>query len=416
MPLPFPDVDSIQGPLEITYEEFKREDMVANFEHFAYQCWLVHEPGPANELLFIVRDLLEKYPQLSVDVKDIFDRYQKMVSLLLAASLAIRQDSEVQEFLSKRLLPMLKINDGVVDVRENLYYRLRLTGLLFLLPSEEQKNLARYIQQNTERIGQQNLSVLNAIETNQSTVGNWLKDYEQFFPAFTVRGSLERTRYLSEALNPRKLSNAERSLLLRVLEVYDFIRFPAYAWKEMGHEIPSRESKAVVAPTLAPTPTLSTGALFASVENELNIARERVNALSQGEIPKISRILYDNLFPLPGAPFDRALVLGSLILLAQEGWLLRILEEPNPVREAFVKYLREEGKAEDIAAFQLAPVSSLSLGKFLKFVLVRRMRMPESDGAQVAVRIGNILREKGKPQYFDMAYFDQGEGKFRWKG
>ena len=114
--------------------------------------------------------------------------------------------------------------------------------------------------------------------------------------------------------------------------------------------------------------------------------------------------------------YNRALALGSLIVLAQEGWFLRILEEPNPVREAFVKYLREEGKPEDVAAFQLAPVSSVSLGKFLKFVLVRRIRMPESDGAQVAVRIGNILRQKGKPQYFDMAYFDQSSGTFRWKG
>jgi len=37
------------------------------------------------------------------------------------------------------------------------------------------------------------------------------------------------------------------------------------------------------------------------------------------------------------------------------------------------------------------------------FVLVRRMWMSESDAAQVAVRIGNILRQKGKPNYFDPA-------------
>ena len=56
-----------------------------------------------------------------------------------------------------------------------------------------------------------------------------------------------------------------------------------------------------------------------------------------------------------------------------------------------------------------------SLGKFLQFVLIRRMRMAESDAAQIAVRIGNIMKQSGKPEYFDMAYYDQGEGKFRWK-
>ena len=94
---------------------------------------------------------------------------------------------------------------------------------------------------------------------------------------------------------------------------------------------------------------------------------------------------------------------------------MKILEEPYPVREEFVKYLREEGKPEEAPAFALSPTAPLSLGKFLRFVLIRRMRMSESEAAAIAVRIGNIMKQKGKAEYFDMAYWDQSLGHFRWK-
>lgn len=41
--------------------------------------------------------------------------------------------------------------------------------------------------------------------------------------------------------------------------------------------------------------------------------------------------------------------------------------------------------------------------------------MDESEAAAIAVRIGNILKQAGKPEYWDMAYFDQASGMFKWK-
>lgn len=414
MSLPFTDVDSIQGPLEMTYEEFKREETVASFEHFAYQCWLIHEAGPPNELFFILKELLEKYPQLSVDAPDLFARYQEIASLLMAASLAVRPEPEVREFFTKWLVSTLRLRnrlpDGdIIDLRENIHFRLRFTGLLFVSPEDDQRFMAQAMQNNTEKIGSQPISTQTG--TAAPIVGNWVKDYDQFFPSFTVRSGLERLRYINEGTNPRKLSADDRKLLIHVLEIYDCVRFPALAWKEMGRETPPRTPRGVAKRVAV----LSSQALLSRAEEELAAALQRVAAESQGNLPKVLRMFYDNLFPVPGVRYDRAYVLGSLAMLAREGWILRMISEANPVREAFTKYLREEGKPEEAQTFALSPTSPLSLGKFLRFVLQRRMRMSESDAAQIAVRVGNILKQAGKPEYFDMAYFDQSTGTFKWK-
>src|SRR3989338_559564 len=418
MSLPFEDIDDIVAPFELSYDEWKREDTVADFERLALECWRSREPGPPSELLRILQAALSKYPELRIDNPAILRRYEKVISMLMAASLVARPESEIREFFLQHLLDILPVND--LDLRDNLYLRFVYLGNTYNDQRLDRERIGHLVQENTERLGTGELTIPNSAQTRPATLGNCIKDYELFFPSFTVLRSLHRLQYLQASPNPRRLNDQERKLLLRLFEYYDFVRFPSVALKETGDyeslvHVPSEISQAVTPASVSVAAGVTIPASFVALNAELDSAERNARQEAKGDLTKIVRMVHDNLFPLPGVPYNRALALGSLIVLAQEGWFLRILEEPNPVREAFVKYLREEGKPEDVAAFQLAPVSSVSLGKFLKFVLVRRIRMPESDGAQVAVRIGNILRQKGKPQYFDMAYFDQSSGTFRWK-
>ncbi|MBI2551975.1 hypothetical protein HYW17_01585 [Candidatus Uhrbacteria bacterium] len=371
------------------------------------------EPGEAQDLFRALEELLKKFSQFEIEAPDEYAQAQGLIVRLKFAAFAVIKTEEVEELLEKHLLSAVKDDINLIGLLTERFSAFE-DGVAH---GAMRKRLMQTLQNNSEPVGSDPLVVGSGLQAKPPTAGDWLKDYDQFFPAFTMRGSLERLRYFNEGTNARRLNPQDRQILLKIMEVYDFIRFPTVALKER-RIISASASPASLPPRAIPPQGQGLAGLKELVEifnNELISTAKRVNEIGQGEFSKTARVLYDNLFPLPGASHDRALVLGALVVLARQGWLLKLLEEQNPVREQFEKYLRQEGRPEEAPAFALAPTSPVSLGKFLRFVLVRRMRMNESEAAAVAVRLGNILKQNGKPEYFDMAYYDQQSGMFRWK-
>ena len=415
--LPFLSIDDIKYPFEITPETLKKEETVGDFEYLTLDCLHSGEPGPALELLRILKEAAVRAPGLRIENSGLFDRYETVKAILMLAGLPMLPDVDVQEFCMKYLLRVLRasaVQYLEYDLRNRFEFRISFAATVNFGHRQERENLIRAFQQNEERLGEVSITAAGASGAHPPVLGNWFKDYDAFFPSFTLRGVLHRTRYISESGGARRLNEEERQLLFKALEIYDFVRFPAVAIKEMGRQLPKEEVEAEPQGNVAPV-RLTGKELLAEIERMLEIAASEVQIKTRGNTQEIVRTLYDNLLPPPGISYHRNFVLGSLVLLARSGWVLRLLSEQNPIRDRFEEYLKREGAPQDLETFRLAPVSPLSVGKFLRFVLQRRMMVNEEEAAKVAIKIGNLLKQAGKGEYLGMAYFDQTSGQFRWK-
>lgn len=417
MPIPFSTIDDIVTDAQISYEDLLDKKTVQGFKHLVGECYLSAEAGPAQELINFFDNQLHTYSTLQQDSPEVFKTYQDLRWLLVLVAMAVMPNEEIRQFFTKHFLRTLDILPTVgsyePDVRDDLDRYFSITNDGFYKGKFRQL-VSNYLQQNEEKLGDYSIQAGAGGTQQSSTLGNWIKDYERYFPSFTVHSSLERLKYLNEGVNSKKLNQVDKARLTRILEAYDFVRFPVIALKEMGRGAMLERTPSPPA-AVQPVKSLSAKDLLANVEAEFTAAAQQIRSQTEEDPQKLIRIFYDNLFPVPGVSYDRRKVVGSLALLASSGMLIRILTEPSPIKKAFVQYLQEEKEPKDLEGFNLAPISPLSVGKFLKFVLMRRLKMGDTEAAQIAVHISNILKSAGKTEYMGMAYYDQEGESFKWK-
>lgn len=300
------------------------------------------------------------------------------------------------EEVSRLLREALDIALGVDGWSVEELLRVFLVRLNSFEDDRARTQFATALEQNqTTRIGNE-IASKDIPDIHESTVGNWLRLYRYFLNSIPDL-NLAKASFRSGPAAAR-LSPEEKQHLTQITEAYDFIKTPvlvpegyteAVAVQWPDGEMDVFDQGVIIPAYHPPRITKETRpSSFSSIQATLQ-ASQKDNRTAE-EVEK-------------------------LLSSAANGQLLRMLTDPNPIREEFVRYLRQEGKEEDLKNFELAPISPLSLAKFLHFVLTRRMRLDENQAAAVAVRVGNILKQSGKPEYLGIAYWDEGEGRFRMK-
>lgn len=428
---------------EVAWKQLNNPAILADVERRSERHILLwNDVKEALQLANLLEPTLERSPEFLAEAPDMVERYYTVVVKCKFIALALLPSEEIEDLFEKHITGLFQMPE-YYDVWERLKVKL-LAMPLYEERDHFKKRLREALLRNQEFLTP-DIMLQEGDSEQTPTVANWLRNYIAAVGAQPAE-TIKRSVYLTQNKNVQKLKPVARKNLEQLIGFFENLKLssltPAGLEERISTTVDGRPATFVegrfeeIDPkALEVIAQLKQAGFFPAfskdqIENiklayskmdgildKVSNAEEGMRALYKQDPKKLQGIIGEFLTPatpthLP-TPIEQ--VIAAFIVLAREGWMLKLLSEQNPVREEFVKYLRQEGKLEDVQAFNLAPTSPLSLGKFLKFVLVRRMRMPESDAAAVAVRIGNILRQAGKSEYFDMAYYDQASGRFRWK-
>lgn len=119
--------------------------------------------------------------------------------------------------LTEKLSPWLEKN---IDLKKEIEIYLSFGGD----PAEFSKKLLEALTTNNELIGKNNIIKLTGAEL-KPTIFNWLKDYEEKVGNKSNR-ILARTGYLTNSQNIQKLLPGEKEKVKKIIELYDFLKYP----------------------------------------------------------------------------------------------------------------------------------------------------------------------------------------------
>lgn len=376
------------------------------------------EPGESHDLQRAIGTILEKFPSFEREAPQEYQHYQELWLRLQFASFNSLKDDEVEGLLEEHLLFALKNN---INLKKFFYIRF-VAYEDGLSRGAMRKHYIQLIHGNKEQIGSQDIAIKEEFKMQPPIIKNWLRDYDQFFEAFRLRSGFEQATYISQNSNVKKLDEDEREVLTRLLQVYDFLRFPTVQ-DDVG--IPGVSPRASVDALKKQTSIISKQSAKTpkdyDIEErvELAIGKEKkiFESSLSGDIQKFQNLLFSQLFsisPMSPRP-DKVKIIALLYHLAEKARLSDLLSEDNRFKEKFAAFLKEQGHQGDLNNLKINPKDPLVAGHFLKFLLEDRLGLGTDEAAKYGAKLGNLLKKAGKPEYFGMAYYDMGEKRFKWR-
>lgn len=410
----------------VKFDEFS--DALQTYD---YLQWLLRQPEAAP------RD-----PQVTA-------WYLAFLAQLQFIALPALPDGEVEEFFKTR------VTVGLFNPEIELWNKVK--GKLLRIPVFEQRDplrarLRSALEANAEMLT--DATIRSVDKTLPGTVGNWLADYRKTVGAAYV-STLVRTAYLTNSANTKNLSAKDQEKLKRLIELYEKLKLSSmedegmeeqYVFEREGKLFVLREgrleeAKDEMAESLRErlrqkglfgdprvpiverwlefrgaqqrkmaTARAGPEAIFKEIEQECARLRERKLSSKQ-----LLDLLYNAAFPSPAARTNRTGALSSLMILAERGELDLLTSKESKVRAPFEEWLHAQGKTAMSEGLQITPQTPAYLTNVLRMLLEDKLKMSEDGAASAGSRLGALMKAKGKPQYFDMAYFDAEKEIFVWK-
>ena len=414
-----PDFD--QG---LTEEEFGFVDVrwvkkpVAFERLYATLLYLdeAHEWGLALQLAHRLQGLLS--PSSDRTLLDVTDeeRLQQIITLLKVAGVAVLRVRDVEEVFQSSTVMALRAG---LDLASGMQAALISYGEPDLAVNVS-NTILRVIGLNAETIGETPLTVPESPERIDPTVQNWLRVYNGSFPLNQERGPVERAHFLQRDANVKRLNNADREILTKLLETYDLLRFPHKApiVEERAALEPVVErvgGRAITEPAAATVTAPALGHIVAAYRGGDADQRAVTEAASGirakvGDDPK--KLAAEFFAAVQSRNVPRAV--AALRLLAQADQLERLLADDQALRQHLLSVwpsLYGQAAADTLAQ---QPLSRQSVQLFIQYVLQERLDVPEHDAARVGAQLSNIFKQRGRHQYEKLAYFDVREKTFKW--
>ncbi len=176
--------------------------------------------------------LLPEYPQLKQEQPEIYERYERLIVLLKFINLVTRGIPQISELIEQHIIDALQAGIPVKNKFEEVledYDDMLLGGTIA-------QALANALSKSTQPLGQAPIALKGENRPVRPTVANFLTDYFQATlppPGRMQRvGAVERITYLNQSPNVRSLSKDNKDVLLRVLELYDWLRFGSVEYAE----------------------------------------------------------------------------------------------------------------------------------------------------------------------------------------
>ncbi|HEV8601456.1 MAG TPA: hypothetical protein VGQ87_02550 [Patescibacteria group bacterium] len=206
-------------------------------EDIAYELKLfvldVVESNDLAEIGFVMtslHNLIQQIPELADNDPILYREYLRMLTVLKGSLLSNMMDTDVAAFLKENLLFALEVPDfELTDKLNDVFILAR--GFPVRI-DDLKKMFSHALEENLEYLGTEGLKMKNEEEERTPTVRNWILDYNQFAARFLnpaakqiKRGGVERAAYITQSENVANLNEDEKQILLRVLALYDLLRF-----------------------------------------------------------------------------------------------------------------------------------------------------------------------------------------------
>lgn len=231
-------MDNPSKIVSITWANFKQlkpewlgdEDLVYELKLFVADVCESSDLADIGQVLTSLYNLLRQIPSFVDERPDLFREYLRMLTVLKGSMLSNMSDSDMAAFLKEDLLFALEVPDFELEDKLNDVFALargfpvRIDVL--------RKLFFHALEENLEYLGTSGLQINNEDIERPPTIRNWILDYNQFAASLaspTVqqikRGGVERAAYITQSENVRNLTDDERQILLRLLEIYDWLKF-----------------------------------------------------------------------------------------------------------------------------------------------------------------------------------------------
>lgn len=410
----------------------------------------------AGEVEEALHTLLEQQPNLKKTDARAAGEFEELIALTQFFRLSGLSRLQRRNLFQYHLLMLLEIDVDIVAMIDGwLVFLYGAEGL-----GEDLQAAIIGIYNNKQRIGNAQIE-RDALGTLSSTIQNWLTDYDYIYPRERTRGSVEAGEYLtkrSKTIN--QLTPKEQRLLKRLIQTVDALLFPTRYKAVQGHDVLPRRPLAAPADTgpkrLAKVPMKKPAAVSLAQEpktledklldnfkgsvhvpgrkeesvvsvplsapsvimqlrgkpaDERKIEAVKQQLRSMG--PSLAIRFHDVIAPPKGVRASRETHIAALLLLAETNKLEDLLRSQG-MHDWFVDYLKALNKPELLEGFRIAPTSPKFMRIFLSWILQDRAGLTEAEAARFGARIVSMLRKQGNEKYAQIAYYDEGKGRFTW--
>lgn len=294
-------------------------------------CIVTKQYGEAREIRVLLKNIYQ--PVASTLSPIARQLYEEQLLRLTFFNIVVSSSEELGMLLRTQLVKALKYGHPVlaqineyIDYHHDYYFNFSLT-----------QQFLQATRDNAEIIGGESIK-------------QWLREFAAFTGQEVPRDSLKRVIFLNQ--KTASLSVAERELLLKVLEIFDWLSYPT---PEEGAEV--------------------------QVGIQLNSVF--VKAIESAVKEKIKE-------PLKTANL-------------------------KDVWDEVGVYFSSQGEYEVAADFYLTIPTPVALKFFLRVWLVEFEKKTEQVALQVALKVANTLKKAGYSEYMAMVYLDQQDGKLHWQ-
>ena len=205
---------------ELTIEEMRKQGTVERLADLVAETRFNNDLGDGSEIYRKLNKKLGEFKELREE-REIYPEYEDILKYLAWFTLPLRSDDELRAAMKNYLLFGLKTN---IDLADKIQSRLEwLTNDIANL--SERQLMINSLKENEERLSQERISVSAETERKLDMVKNWIVDYDRFINKLGSRADVERVVYINQSANARKLNQEDKETLLKILKIYDFLRF-----------------------------------------------------------------------------------------------------------------------------------------------------------------------------------------------
>lgn len=408
----------------LSIKDLSKKETLAEIKALVSEYIENNNVDEARDLLVVLQKLLAEKEEFSEDQPD-YKQYKNMVVLLKLIVLYTLPEKDVAILLKNSLLLAIQNNIDMADKLDIFLYlhKDNLTGY------QSRRSFITAMVENTEKVGEAPLQKESSSITIPPLVGNWLKNFFGSYPSGKELARLEEVEYVNNNVNAKKLSQPDKDLLLKILRVYDHIRFPRLARaavRETG-PVKARTVSPVArekptAPAVEPAAGLPADPI-ALLKQKYQVYRQqrepvlqledKILVKTEGDLEAIKKEL-----ATASRNNDRNGVVACVKILARQKALASSLKESQSWWQAVADYIEKKYTEQyepkeikqAISNLKLEPTTPAILSEFLQYLLKEKLRLSENDSALVGVEIGQLLGGV----YQSLAYGNSETGNFEW--
>lgn len=386
----------------------------------------------AGKLLSFLRATVESNAAFEQQHLKLYRSYVALVTWLRFLSIPFLLDSELKKLFTENLVTGLKMDLGIREAVKELFQ----SSWDPYLRGEKRDMLLRAFSENSESLGKYTIESKSAGREIPATVKNIILDYNSYAKIENERGSLEELGYLDSSPHMRGRTSKERELVLKVLQVYDFVRYPpVYEMaremvvspiKMTGQRIEKRglpqqplQTPGGTQPEKAAVPLDPLEILkqkyhsYRAQRQQVLKFEDEILVKTKGDIEAIKREL-----SVASRNNDTPRVIACLKVFARQGALAKVLRSSPAWIEAVGTYVQkqysgsysEQDVSHAVSTLRADPTTPAAFSEFLQYLLKEKLQMSENDSALVGVEVSQLMGG----QYQSIAFGNQATGNFEW--